>query len=70
MKFTKHQRTNILPLRWFGNICEYLGHHCLTRYLYWEDLEVENSRSRFWAKASVNLYKPYTKWGTYYRIQR
>lgn len=67
MRFEKEEKTNILPLRWFGNGCEYVAHFCLDKYLYWDDMERFNYRSRVWSWMASQFYKPYMKWGTFYK---
>lgn len=64
--FIKEHRTNILPLRWFANICESIAHFFLSRYLYWDNLDHFNKRSKLWAKLSTIFYAPYMRWGTVY----
>ena len=67
MKFEKEEKTRILPLRWFGNGCEYIAHFCLGKFLYWEHAGKINYRFRFWGWLSSQFYKPYMKWGTVYK---
>jgi hypothetical protein len=64
----KENRTNVLPLRWFGNCCEHLAHFFLDKYLYWDHLENINKRAIVWSWLSSQFYKPYMKWGTFYSV--
>lgn len=63
--FQRKERTNFLPLRWFGNGCEYFAHLFLNRYLEAE-YKGRNWILPVYAKLSSLFYKPSIKWGTYY----
>jgi len=64
----KIQRTNILPLRWIGNICGgFAGNHIMMASYLHEDNSVE-IRYKYHAKMYQILNKPYDWWGTYYMI--
>jgi hypothetical protein len=65
IEFERKERTNILPLRWFGNGCESIAHFFLERYISAE------YRDRNWilpvyGRISNLFYVPGFKWGTYY----
>ena len=65
MEFERKERTNILPLRWFGNGCESIAHFFLQKYLGAE------YKGKTWilpvyGNISGLFYKPGYKWGTYY----
>jgi hypothetical protein len=65
IEFERKENTNILPLRWFGNACESIGHFFLGRYMSAE------YRGRNWilpiyGRISSLFYIPCFKWGTYY----
>ncbi len=65
-KMIKHQKTNILPLRWIGNICgEFAGNHLFKAMCMDEDQNY-GWRYKYHGKMWVILNKPYTLWGTYY----
>jgi hypothetical protein len=65
-KMLKHQKTNILPLRWIGNICgEFAGNHIVKAVYLDEDNDL-GFRYKYHAKMWKYLNKPYTLWGTYY----
>jgi hypothetical protein len=66
----KHQKTNILPLRWIGNLCgEYAGNHLVKAIDLDEELDSNlGFRYKYHAKMWVLLNKPYEWWGTYYTI--
>ena len=63
---TKHQKTNILPLRWIGNICGEISSNSLVKA--WDLDEDDNLgyRFKFHCKVWKYLDKPYRWWGTYY----
>ena len=67
-KITKHQRTNILPLRWVGNFCSHIATNSLVKAF---DLQGQNEgyRFKFHCKVWKYLNKPYEKWGTYYEME-
>jgi hypothetical protein len=64
----KVQKTNILPLRWIGNICgEFAGNHIVKAI----DLDEDDKlglKFKYHAKMWTILNKPYERWGTYYII--
>jgi len=66
-------KTNILPLRWFGNACNvYPASWALERAIHLEhsartDLPLPKS-VRMWWKLYEIFDAPYRKWGTSYRI--
>jgi len=67
-KITKHQKTNILPLRWIGNICGEISSSSLVKV--WDLYEDDNLgyRYKFHSKIWKYLNKPYEKWGTFYML--
>lgn len=65
---TKHQKTKILPLRWIGNLCGEISANSLVKAF---KLQRDNNlgyRFTFHCKVWHYLNKPYTWWGTYYKI--
>jgi hypothetical protein len=69
-KFTKEQKTNNLPLRWFANLCEKPANYHLGKFLYYSDHDDYGLVCRYHARLSYWLYKPYLKWGTFYRLDK
>jgi hypothetical protein len=67
-RFKKHQKTKILPLRWFGNLCEIFAHHHLGKALHYDDHDDHGFVYKYHAILSNWLYKPYFKWGTVYEF--
>ncbi len=66
----KHQKTNVLPLRWIGNICgEYAGNHLVKCFNYDEEGKL-GFRYKYHAKMWNYLNKPYERWGTYYMVDK
>ena len=67
---TKIERTNILPLRWIGNISgEFAGNHLVKAIDLDEELDSNlGFRYKYHAKMWKYLNKPYEWWGTYYTI--
>jgi len=65
MDFTKHEKTNFLPLRWSANLSGYIAHYFLERYLDGE-FSGRTRRLKFYGKVFDIFQKPSTKWGTYY----
>jgi hypothetical protein len=64
----KHQKTNILPLRWIGNICgEFAGNHLVKAFALDENHNL-GLRFKYHSKMWKYLNKPYELWGTYYII--
>ena len=64
-KITKYQRTNILPLRWIGNICGEIAANSLHKAFNLQG-HIEGYRFKFHCKVWKYLNKPYEKWGTSY----
>jgi hypothetical protein len=64
----KIHRTNTLPLRWIGNLCEKPANYHLGKFLHYSDHDDYGLACRFHAYVSYILYKPYLKWGTFYRL--
>jgi hypothetical protein len=69
-KFTKHHKTNNLLLRWFANLCEIPAHYHLGRFLRYSDRKDFGFVSRYHARTSYWLYKPYLRWGTVYKFDK
>ena len=68
MEFQKHQKTKILPLRWFANQLSYPATSSLVKAL---DLQEQGNlgyRFKFHTKVWYYLNKPYERWGTYYEV--
>ena len=65
---TPEHKTNILPLRWFANLCEIPAHYHLDMYLHYSDHDDYGIACRYHAYLSNFFYKPYLKWGTVYKI--
>jgi hypothetical protein len=65
-KMLKHQKTNILPLRWIGNFLGgYAGDHLVKAF----DLDEDDNlglRFKYHSRMWKYLNKPYELWGTYY----
>ena len=66
----KHQRTNILPLRWIGNISSEIATYNLVKAFKLQDQDNFGYRFKFHSKAWNIFNKPYTVWGTYYTLDR
>ena len=72
MQSVPEHKTNILPLRWFANGCNYLSTYPLHKAL-WYEHKYENAESlpkaghRWWKIYSI-IDAPYRRWGTTYRI--
>lgn len=69
MEFTKEHKTNILPLRWFANLCEIPAHYHLGKALYYDHKESYGFAYKYHSILSKWLYKPYFKWGTVYKAE-
>lgn len=69
MEFTRHENTNILPLRWFANWTEVVAHYYLQKCLRLDDKENYGFRYKVYSWVSNKLYKPALKWGTYYSTE-
>ena len=67
--WTKEERTNVLPLRWFANAIERPAHFFLERALRLDDVENFGIRYKIYSYISNKLYKPALKWGTYYSME-
>lgn len=62
----KHQKTEILPLRWIGNLCgEFAGNH-LVKAIDLDEYGNLGFKFKYHAKMWTVLNKPYERWGTYY----
>ena len=67
-RFKKIHRTQILPLRWFANLCEKPAKYHLNMFLHYRDHDDIGLACRYHAYMSNIFYKPYTKWGTVYEL--
>jgi hypothetical protein len=65
----KIQKTNVLPLRWIGNLCEKPANYHSNMSLHYMDHDDYGLACRYHAYASTLLYKPYYWWGTYYELK-
>lgn len=63
-------KTNILPLRWFANFCNFIGTPHLIRMFYMqEELNITSgARWKFHGFVWKWTNKIYNKWGTYYKL--
>jgi hypothetical protein len=64
--FKKKEKTKILPLRWFANLCEKPANHHLGEALHRSDHDDYGIKFKYHAILSNIFYKPYMKWGTFY----
>jgi hypothetical protein len=64
----KINRTKILPLRWFGNICSDIATRSLLKAFYLDEQGSYGYRFKFHSKVWIMFNKPYERWGTYYTI--
>ena len=66
----KIERTKIVPLRWFGNVCgHFAGNHILMA-AYLDEDQSYGFHYKYHAKMYKILNKPYERWGTYYILLR
>jgi hypothetical protein len=65
---SKHQRTKILPLRWFANWCNHIGSNHLVKAVDLDEYGNNGLIYKYHAKMWNYLDKPYRKWGTYYTL--
>ena len=71
---TPEHRSNVLPLRWFGNFCNcYPAAWALHRALRHEDVahhfdEPLSKAGHRWWKAYSIFNAPYERWGTIYKV--
>jgi hypothetical protein len=65
---TLEHKTNILPLRWFVNLCEIPAHYFLQNALEYDEFSSNKFLYKFYVKLSYIFYKPYLKWGSTYKI--
>jgi hypothetical protein len=68
LKMKKIQKTNIIPLRWIGNIFGELASNHLLKAVYMDEDGDFNWRYSYHAKMWKILDKPYQWWGTYYEL--
>jgi hypothetical protein len=68
-KFTKQEKTKILPLRWFGNLCEKPAAYNLGMAIHYSDHDDHGLAFKYYAISSNILYKPYFWWGTQYKME-
>ena len=69
-RFTKEEKTRILPLRWFGNFCEKRANYHLSMFLHYNDHDDQGFAFKCHGILSNILYKPYFKWGTIYKLDK
>lgn len=67
--WTKEERTNVLPLRWFAKVIEHPAHFFLERALRLDDVENFGIRYKIYCYISNILYAPVIKWGTFYIME-
>ena len=67
-KVTKVEKTKILPLRWFANLCEKPASYHLDMVMHYDDRNNYGIAFKFHSKLSNIFYKPYFKWGTFYKL--
>jgi hypothetical protein len=65
---TKHQRTKVLPLRWFGNLCSEIATNSLVKAFNLQEDGNLGYRFKFHSKVWHYFNKPYQRWGTYYEV--
>jgi len=65
---TKIEKTKIIPLRWIGNFFGDLAADHLIKAVYMDEDGDFNWRYTYHAKMWKILNKPYSMWGTYYKI--
>jgi hypothetical protein len=61
-------KTNILPLRWFANLCNHLASPFLCRALHHSDHDDYGWKNFFNSYMYKLINKPYEKWGTTYLV--
>lgn len=66
--FTKKEKTKILPLRWFANLCEKVAVYHLEMALHYDDRNDHGIIFKCHAILSNIFYRPYFKWGTFYKM--
>lgn len=64
-KITKYQRTNILPLRWIGNLSGEIAANSLNKAFHLQGYST-GYRFKFHCFIWKHFNKPYEKWGTSY----
>jgi hypothetical protein len=67
-RFTKEERTKILPLRWIANLCESRGNYHLNMFLHYGDHDDHGFAYKYHGIMSNWFYKPYFRWGTIYTL--
>jgi hypothetical protein len=65
---TKIEKTKILPLRWFGNMCSSIATRSLLKAFYLDEEGMYGYHFKFHSKVWVTFNKPYERWGTYYTV--
>lgn len=60
------EKTRILPLRWFGNLCNSISSNSLVKAFMLQDNNNFGFRFKFHSKVWHYVNKPYERWGTYY----
>lgn len=64
----KVEKTKIIPLRWFGNLCGEVASNSLVKAFDLQEDDNLRYRFKFHSKVWHYLNKPYTWWGTYYIV--
>lgn len=67
-KFTKIERTKIVPLRWIGNYCGGIAGHHLVKAIHMDDHDDHSFMYHFHGRMWITFNKPYERWGTYYKM--
>ena len=70
LKMKKIEKTNIIPLRWIGNIFGEFASNHLLKAVYMDEDGDFNWRYTYHAKMWKYLNKPYERWGTYYVLDK
>jgi hypothetical protein len=67
-QWIKEQKTKILPLRWFANLCEKPAAYHLESALRYDSYGNHGVSYKLHSRLSNLFYKPYFKWGTIYKL--
>lgn len=68
MNSIKINKTNILPLRWFANLCGEISSWSILRASWLDEDENYGIRYTIHAKIWKYLWPVYMKWGTMYKL--
>jgi len=66
----KIQKTKIVPLRWFANGISSIGSTCLVKAAYLDEDGDYRFKYRFYSKVWKVANFFYSRWGTYYELDR